>query len=454
MRILKWLGSTVAVLVLAGVVAVNLSPIGRIYLPTATGVVAKQVCSLHFISGIAPQLARDLYLDPVIGDPARWISARVDVSGRSVHSRLLGLWHQEAVYREGLGCTLVHGALDYDRELRVPWTEAPTFLELDSAHRDVHFDGEAVEAAIDGAFDEGFGPRNTLAVVVLHEGRLIGERYAPGFTRENRLHGWSMAKSVATTLAGAMTQQGLVDVHAEGEIELLDGLGAEGEATTVDDLLRMTGGRAAHEYNTGTDPNTDMLFTETDMAAFTATRARLHPPGAHWEYMSGDTVLATWELQSRLGASLADQVRAMRALIFEPAGIHSPVFEVDASGTLQGSSYVYATPQDWARLMQVYLDDGVAAGRRMLPQGWADYVTEPTPGSGDPFPYGAGFWLAGEYLTPDAFFMSGFQGQDAFAIPEHGLVIVRMGATNWRDTGAFQMARAIMAAQLPVSSGP
>jgi hypothetical protein len=443
MTVWRWIGVGIAVIVAVGLVWLNTSHIGRIFLPTATGITAKQVCSLTFVSGLDPDRARALYVDPLLGEPAALISANVDREDQSVHSRVLGLWHNEAVYREGLGCTLVHNDRTFDHDLTVPWPQDPQYFELDIAHRDAVFDPAALEAAIESGFADPDGLRNTLAVVVLHEGRLVAERYADGLSRENRLHSWSMAKSVAASLAGAMTLNGELDIHAEGEIDLLDGRGAEAEATTIDDLLRMTGGRAVHEYNDGTDPNSDMLFTETDMAAFSASRERLHPPGAHWEYMSGDTVLATWEMQSRLGGTLAEQVRAVRERVFAPVGAYSPIFEADATGTLQGSSYIYATPQDWARLMQVYLDDGMANGQRVLPEGWRDYVTTPTPGSDGI--YGSGFWLAPE-LTPQAFYMSGFQGQATLAIPEHDLVIVRMGATNYTSTGTWAMARQIIAA--------
>ena len=443
MNILRWAGGLLALVIIVAVIWLNTSAIGRIFIPTATGITAKQVCSLTFVSDMEPGLARELYIDPLLGDAAGVISADVDRDDMSVHSRLLGLWHREAVYREGLGCTLVHDGRNFDRDLTVEWEQAPVFYELDTTHRDNAFDTEALTAAIEGGFDADFGARNTLAVVVLHDGRLVAEQYAPGFSRENRLHSWSMAKSVVATLAGAMTLRGELDVYAEGEIDLLDGLGADSEATTIDDLLRMTGGRAAHELQNGTDPTSDMLFSQADMATFTATRDRLHPPGVHWEYMSGDTVLASRELQSRLGDTLEEQVRAVRELIFEPAGIYSPIFEVDEAGTLQGSSYVYATPHDWARMMQVYLDDGVTNGQRIFPASWRSYVTEFTPGSQDP--YGSGFWLL-DNLSPGAFAMNGFQGQQTIGIPEHDLVIVRMGATNNTGTGTWDMARAIMAA--------
>lgn len=132
----------------------------------------------------------------------------------------------------------------------------------------------------------------------------------------------------------------------------------------------MTGGLSLREGNDGTDPTSQMLFTQRDMAGFAATRERLHAPGDHWEYMSGNTVLATYALQSRLGDDLETQVSAVRERLFEPLGIHTAVIEPDASGTLVGSSYMYATAQDWARLAQLYIDRGMANGERIIPDNW------------------------------------------------------------------------------------
>ncbi|WP_421792520.1 serine hydrolase domain-containing protein [Hyphobacterium sp.] len=442
MRILSWIGGVIAALVLVGLIALNVSPIGRIYLPTATGITAKQVCSLHFVSGLTPDRARALYIDPLLGGAAGLVSANVDTQDNSVHSRVLGLWHQEAVYREGLGCTLVHGSGEFDPDARLA-PLAVTPMVLDATHRDAHFDPAALNAALDAAMTQD--GRNTLGVVVLHQGRLIAERYAEGVDETTPLHGWSMTKSLAATMAGVLTQRGLIDVTAEGQVPALVAAGRR--EITVDHLLRMTAGLAGYELNNGMDPNSDMLFTESDMATFAATREQIAAPGGVWDYQSGNTVLAGSALEEFLGDTPQEEIARIREWLFEPLGMAHSILESDEAGTLQWSSYMYASARDWARLGQLYLDGGRAPdGTRLIPEDWIDYVTEPTPGSsGD---YGSGYWMYEVGLPDDNFMMNGFQGQLTYIIPSEELVIVRLGATNFRHDGSPEFARAVVAARL------
>ena len=455
------LGAGGAVLT-AAVVALNLSPIGQIYLPSATGIVAKQMCSLSWVSGLDPDQARSLYLDPLLGDAGSVLSHSIDEENREVTASLLGMfWTQRAVWRDGLGCTLVHGGHGFDPELTAPVARDFMPMPLDTAHRDAWFDTAALDAAVTGAFDEAQqDSRHTLGVAILHQGRLVAEHYAPGASAETRFHGWSMTKSVITTLAGSMVQDGLLDIRAEGDIPALAAAGDPQLADiTIESLLRMTGGLAIAELNNGMDPNSQMLFTAWDMPHFAATRERLHAPGEHWQYMSGNTILASDTMQSRLGDSLPDQIAALRARIFEPLDIYSAIMEPGENGVFQGSSYMYATAQDWARLCQLYLDNGVANGTRILPEDWYAIVAEPTPGSGGG--YGMGFWLPTEAtgLPPETIMMSGFQGQWGYVMPAQELVIVRFGATIGVSSRSGRLAREVVASLRPAEleetgSGP
>ncbi|WP_417492594.1 serine hydrolase domain-containing protein [Maricaulis sp.] len=445
------LGASGAVLA-AGLAALNLSPIGQIYLPSATGIVAKQMCSLTWVSGLDPDQARALYLDPLLGDAGSVLTHHIDADNHQVTANFLGLfWTQRAVWRDGLGCTLVHGGHGFDPDLTVPVAHDFMPMELDTAHRDAWFDREALDAAVLGAFDDAAqDSRNTLGVAILHQGRLVAEHYAPGASRETRFHGWSMTKSVITTLAGSMVQDGLLDIRAEGDIPALAAVGDPRLADiTVESLLRMTGGLAIAELNNGMDPNSQMLFTQWDMPHFAATRERLHAPGEHWQYMSGNTILASDTMQRRLGDSLPEQIAALRARIYEPLGIYSAIMEPGENGVFQGSSYMYATAQDWARLGQLYLDNGVADGTRILPEDWYGIVAEPTPGSGGS--YGMGFWLPTEAtgLPPETIMMSGFQGQWGYVLPAQELVIVRFGATIGVSSRSGRLAREIIDALRP-----
>jgi hypothetical protein len=431
-------------LLLVGAVVFATSPVHRIYLPTATGISAKQACSLHFVSGFTLERARGLYIDPLLEPALPVLRIAVDRTRREARASLLGLYGQTAAYRPGLGCTLVHDEDRFDRDLAVP--EADSFQPLPAApaHRSARFDEAALATAVDDAFAEP-GGRNTLAVVVLHQGRLVAERYADGIGPATPLHGWSMTKSVIAALAGALAHRGAVELARPG-VPAADDL----RDITLEHLLRMTSGLAIEERADGFDPNSDMLFTESDMATWAARRERIHPPGEHWSYMSGNTVLAARTLQNALGDTVPAQVRGLREILFDPIGIQTAVVEVDQAGTLQGSSYMYAGAHDWARMAQLFLQEGVWAGRRILADGWIEAVTRSTDGAREGA-YGMGVWLGHPDGNAPAgtYYMSGFQGQYAFVVPSHDLVIVRLGATNGTGTGSFDLVLDVIASMRP-----
>jgi CubicO group peptidase (beta-lactamase class C family) len=441
----KKIAAGAGALLVAGAIAFNLSPIGRIYLHSGTGIVAKQTCSLTFVSGLESERAQDLYVRPLLGAAADFISVNVDETDQEVRTSILGLWGKRAVYREGLGCSLVHDRRNFDATAAVPMTQPHNTMPLNSVHRDTYFDGTALDAALDAAFaDPEWGPRNTLGIAVLHRGELIAERYAEGLSAETRFHGWSMTKSFATTLAGVLEYQGRVDTRATGAVPAL----AEERADiTIEHLLRMTGGLAIAETNTGTDPTSEMLFNHGDMAHYAATRQRLHAPGEHWQYMSGNTVLANHAVQQALGETLEEQIAGVREILFEPLGMNTAVIEVDESGTMQGSSYMYATTHDWARLGLLYANNGMVGDQRLFAEDWAQRVATPTAASrGD---YGMGFWIpnANANLPSDAYMMNGFQGQNGMILTQDELVIVRFGASNGISSGTFDLTRAVVDAR-------
>ncbi|WBQ11945.1 beta-lactamase family protein [Hyphomonadaceae bacterium BL14] len=451
-KLLLGAAGIVAVAIGAGAIYLNTSTIGRIYLPSGTGITAKQVCSLVFVSGLEPERAQALYTDPLLGPALPLVSVSVDETAREAQASVLGLaWRQRAVYREGLGCTLVHGSGAFDAALSVPARPADS-AQIDAAHRDAQFDAAALDAALDAVFTED--GRNTLAALVMHDGAIVAERYANGVTHETALHGWSMTKSLAATMAGVLVQRGLIDIHAPGQVPALAAAGRSD--ITVDQLLRMTGGLAGYEGNDGTDPTSEMLFTQSDMAMFAATREQIAAPGERWDYQSGNTILAGSALEPYLGDTPAGVIETVRAWLFEPLSMNTAILEADESGTQKWSSYMYASARDWARLGQLYLDDGRAPdGTQIIPAHWTAYVSEPTPGSDGL--YGSGFWMYRTGLPDGTFIMNGFQGQYAFIIPSEGLVVVRLGATNGQSDGVVDFARAAVAARRarePMESAP
>ncbi len=457
MSILRTIGIVILALLIVGYIGLSMSPIGKGLLPTGAGITAKQLCSLVFVSGLEPQRARDLYLDPLLAEAALLMTVTTDTAQQSVTVNIPGFVKQRAFHRPGLGCTLAH---DQKAGLQpAPGAKfASATMLLDEGHRDTTFDASKLNAAIEQAFYEtpGEQPINTLAVVVLHNGKLVAERYAPGITPETRLPGWSMTKSVTATLLGILADAGKIDVGAPGALTEWRRTDDPRSEISIDQLLRMTSGLAIAETNSGYDPSSRMLFQVSDGAHFSATRALQKQVGTHYEYMSGSTVLAMRAFQEVIGGDLAASSDAIQELLFDPLNMQSAIIEPDQSGTFVGSSFMLASARDWARFGQLYVDGGVANGKRIISEDWIDYVTTYTDISGDDG-YGAGFWLASKMqwgavasrsaLPPDTFSANGFQGQLTHIIPSKNLVVVRLGATNFRghdfDALPLQVVRAL-----------
>ncbi len=447
-----------------GALGISLSPVGKVLIPTGVGISAKQLCSLVFVSRLDAERAWDLYVDPLLGPAFGLVSYSVDEATPAVTARALGgLYSVRAVHRPGLGCTLVHDdtqplqptpALDRD-----PVEHDPMVMTLDVVHQEITFDQEQLDAALEKAFTEpgGPSPRNTLAVVVLHDHILIAERYAPGITPDTPLPGWSMTKSVTATLAGILEHQNRLDVEARGALAKWRDTDDPRQAITLDQLLRMTSGLDLTETQDGFDENSQMLFIEPDAAAFAADRPLQKPIGSHYEYMSGNTVLAMARVQEVVGRDLGSSYDFIHRVLFEPLSMKTAVIEPDQAGTFIGSSFMLASARDWASLGQLYLDGGKVGDEVLFDPEWVDYVTRHTTESAGKG-YGSGFWLlgerreapsSGEGLPQDAYFGWGFQGQYLFIIPSENLVIVRLGATNGGDSGTTTLVKDIVAALHP-----
>jgi hypothetical protein len=393
-----------------------------------TAYAAKIVCSGVFVSrrDAAAVFMNDVAMDDLAA--MRVFDVRTDRERSAVTVSLFGRAARTAVFREGLGC-----ALDFGDVARAA-VPAPVPAEPLETRIDPRFD-----AVLDWAFAEPdpSRPRRTRAVVVLHGGRVVAERYAPGFTRETPLAGWSMAKSVTGALAGILVKEGRMARDDPPPVPEWQHAGDARKRITLDHLLRMSSGLAFDEDYT--DPLADvmrMLFAEPSAGAYAAAQPLDHAPGTRWEYSSGTTNVITHSMRQVLGA---DYAASPRRALFDRIGMSSAVMEADASGTFVGSSFMYATARDWARFGLLYLRDGAWGGERILPEGWVAYSRTPAPTAPGGI-YGAHFWLRlhagascsrGEPPPPDAFHASGHEGQHLTIIPSRDLVVVRLGMTRY-----------------------
>jgi len=326
----------------------------RPLLLTGTGYAAHNACALAAVAGRGDPEA-DLPPNPLV--PVLRTSTRPD----GATSSILGvLATQTAWAHDGFGCTLDDRRPDLPQSTVVdatgnPYTDAPT--------------AAAAQDVLDYAFGTDLPAADraelgTRAVVVLKDGRLVAERYAPGFGPTTPQLGWSMSKSVTDLLVGRLVQEGEVsldDDHLRPEWD-----GDRRATITVRQLLQMTSGLAWDETYALNTPITRMLYLEHDMGGYAAAQELAHDPGTYRQYSSGSTTLLCSVLAARtgLGANLP------RDLLFGPLGLSSAVLEPDAAGTPVCSSYLWATPRDWAAVGQFALDDGVWNGQRLVPAGW------------------------------------------------------------------------------------
>ncbi|CAN5389688.1 serine hydrolase [soil metagenome] len=364
---------------------------------------------------------------------AKIIGLKADMQAQTVTATLPLVLSRTAQYRPGVGCTLRNeGTALASAPGSTPVAVGADFPTAPYA---------AVQAAVDGVFSatNAGGYPDTRAIVVVQDGRVVAERYAPGFTAQTPIMSWSMTKSVTSALVGVLVRQGRLTLDAPAPVPEWRTPGDPRGAITLRQLLTMSSGlKFQEDYVAGSD-SSRMLFHEADMGAYAATRPLIHPPGAAWSYSSGTANVVARIVRSTVGGTNADFDRFAREELFAPLGLSSMLIEPDESGTPVGSSYGYATARDWARFGALYLNGGVAGDRRVLDQSWIDFTRTPTPAARVPL-YGAMFWLNGgaesgpyarEYphLPTELYLAEGHNGQFVAMLPSRKLIIVRLGWT-------------------------
>jgi CubicO group peptidase (beta-lactamase class C family) len=412
---------------------------------------AKIVCSNVFLAGRdAEEVLRTDVQAPGVS-LLKLMRISVDQPHGVVRAGLLGfIGHGLAEYRRGSGCTaLPDGKVDAAVAGEIPAASSGGLAGAATTTQPVPT-GDAA-AAPDAPWPEGsqvdvnpayqsllandalVGP-GMRGVLVISRGRVVAERYAPGFSQETPLLGWSMSKTVTAALVGLLVKDGKLTLDQAGLWPAGDGR----ERIRIADLLAMSSGlRFNEEYGAVSDV-TRMLYLVPDAAGFARAQPLIHPVGEVWSYSSG-----TANIVSRLVQDTGGGPGFVQERLFKPLGIQSAVIEPDEYGTFVGSSYMYATARDWGRFGQFLLQNGEWQGQPLLPAGFVDTMASPVAASAGE--YGHGFvWLWGSDpvtpgknpdtafgIPPDTFYLSGHDGQTVAVIRSRQLVIVRMGLTPY-----------------------
>jgi len=379
----------------------------------------KMTCSEVFVAGrnFESVLTEDFGgIDPLL----QKIKIKLDAEAKSLTGSLWGLGKSKAAYREGVGCSVAVNRVLPSIDIPQPVEGTPYQIEIDPA----------VQSAILALFENmPSRPIKTRSAVVIQNGKIVGEHYARGFDKDTPQISWSMAKSVVAMLLAIAEGEGVISRSDKALFPIWEK--DDRAEISLHDMLQMSSGLAFSEDYAGMDSDANqMLWTRQDAVGFASSKPLLHSPGSHWSYSSGTTNMISGVLRDRLGE---DYHSFPRRKLYDPIGATSVTMETDASGTFIGSSFIYATARDYARLGQLILQDGGWGNSPVLPQGWAQYVTTPAPASNGE--YGAHFWLNPDSrvipgFPEDVYYFSGHEGQYIFVIPSKNAVIVRLGMTR------------------------
>lgn len=402
-------------------------------LPIITGYAAKNLASGVFVAGRTQQSLENNDLNFSF---IKYVKNKIDFETATVKSSFL--WHtSKAVYIEGYGCTLVHDASVEEIQSR-PYS----IVESLSANPDTiawpmgdlladtipsGIDTEKLHKALDLAFADTVPRKGTFAVTVVYKDQLVAERYRDDFKPTHKFLSWSMAKSFTNAMVGILVKEGKLNIDAPLQID--EWTNDERVSITMRNLLNMNSGLAWNEdYGNNSDVNI-MLHKVGDMGQYALEMPVENSPGTTWYYSSGTTNIVSKYIRDTFNDDIS-YYRFPREALFNKIGMQSAIFEVDASGTFVGSSYLYATMRDYARFGLLYLHQGNWLGEQILPEGWTDFTTNEANGSDGQ--YGAFFWLnlsKEKYpdVPEDMYSCNGHDGQYIYIIPSKDLVVVRTG---------------------------
>jgi len=377
-----------------------------------------------------------------------------------------------AAFREGIGCVILAPDQSFDDIDGLP------ILDLPPAPGDAaaiawpdgdlvedtplpgYIDAAALQAASDWAFDRESAYQDTLSLLIVHNGKIIHERYAAGVDVATRTRTWSTAKSIAVTLIGMLVDEGRMALDEPLPFDWLP-RARSGEdprsKITLRHVLNMSSGldtvdNGGLEYATGSGM---AYWAGTSSVAGARRQALIREPGTNWDYENYDTLLAVYAMKLAIGDD-QEYLQFARNALFDKIGMRNTLASTDRFGDFIFSSQVYTNARDLARLGLLYLNRGVWNGERLLSEEWVEFVRTPAPATAESGnQYGGQWWLVADnvdYVPRDAYSTAGNRGQYAIVVPSHDLVIVRRGL-DWGRQGfnRWELTREVLKAFAPIS---
>ncbi len=442
---LKYLGASVF-LILTYVVSTNYPKLNII-----TGYSAKSTASGLFIGNRTQKSleTRDNNFSPI-----SLATNEVDKVNKKVSSCLFGLREHTAIFREGLGAVVITDDFDENekfespnrkfkkKNLPYPYGELP---QKDTIFSNIDY-SKLNSIIISQINNDTARLEGTSSLLVIYKGKIIGEEYAEGFDKSSKLLGWSMTKSIVSTMYGIMQNKGIIDISKPVNIE--EWQNDDRKNITYNNLLQMNSGLEWEEDYGKICDVTEMLYLDRDMSIKQSKKRLVGNPNETWYYASGTSNLLAGMLMKKKFKTQQEYLDFWYTELIDKIGMHSMLVETDLAGNFVGSSYSWANTRDWAKLGLLYMNKGNWNGEQILDSTWVDYATTATNTSEGQ--YGAQIWLNAEGLSypdvpKDLFYFGGYQGQKVFMIPSKNLVVVRMGIDNTVKTDFNKLLKDIVA---------
>ena len=337
-----------------------------------SGFSAKSVASCHFIDNRNLETIEKQDNDINLIDLAK---NEIQENQKLAIASFYGLKERKAIYREGLGATLINNDFDVSKPYEVPKrsiSDTKTPFPYGNGDAKIALLDDVDYVKLNQAISKAFGSKKrTRAVIVLHKNQLIGEQYENGFDKNSKFLGWSMTKGITATLFGILQKQKKFDIYKPAPIK--EWQNDSRKNVTVNDLLHMNSGLEWSEDYSQISDVTKMLFQSEDTGQVQVEKQQLFKPNSHWNYSSGTTNLLSKILRNQF-KSHQEYLDFWYSALIDKIGMNSMLIETDMSGNFIGSSYAWATARDWSKFGLLYLNKGNWNGEQIFDESWAKYV--------------------------------------------------------------------------------
>lgn len=399
-------------------------------LEVAAGMGAKLTCSAKYVSGFSETQAKQ---DLLSYSPANGLlEITFNDTTKTVTANMLGFSQHSATFRKGLGCTLNQGDTQHLDSISLASSPKPSSDSHWPVGTDVSTIQNDKQAALDSLLkQDNAAGLQTRALLWLHNGEIVAESYDENITPRTPLLGWSMGKSVTSLLIGRMQQLGIASLEQQ---QLFPQWANDDRSTiSLEQLLRMSSGLAFDETYAPGSSATQMLFLAASASDVAMSFPLEHKPDSHFSYSSGTTNILNRWMHDQLGQTPQASYRFIHEQLVQKLHLQNTVFEPDASGVFVGSSYIYSSARDWARMALLILNNGSWQGETLISSNYIKAMSELNVSENYPG-YGYQVWLNNlgsslmhKGIPQDAFFMLGNRKQIVMMIPSKNMAIIRLG---------------------------